>query len=67
VSFFHGNNDGQKGIGLLMVVLIAFMPMKFALNPDFSKDEVKNHIVNVQSALSSDIAAIVHVWLFMLR
>lgn len=57
VSYFHGNNDGQKGVGLLMVVLIAFMPMQFALNPDFSKDEVKNHIVNVQSILSNEIAA----------
>lgn len=33
VSYFHGNNDGQKGVGLLMVVLIAFMPLHFALNP----------------------------------
>lgn len=57
VSYFHGNNDGQKGVGLLMVVLIAFMPMQFALNPHFSKDEVKNHVVNVQSALSGEIAA----------
>lgn len=57
VSYFHGNNDGQKGVGLLMVVLIAFMPMKFALNPHFSKDEVKNHVINIQSVLNSDVAA----------
>ena len=32
VSFFHGSNDGQKGVGLMMLVLIAFMPARFALN-----------------------------------
>lgn len=26
VSFFHGRNDGQKGIGLIMIILMAFMP-----------------------------------------
>jgi PiT family inorganic phosphate transporter len=35
VSFFHGNNDGQKGIGLMLIILIAFMPVKFALNESF--------------------------------
>lgn len=32
VSFFHGSNDGQKGVGLLMLILIAFMPARFALD-----------------------------------
>jgi PiT family inorganic phosphate transporter len=32
VSFFHGSNDGQKGVGLMLVVLMAFMPMQFAFN-----------------------------------
>jgi inorganic phosphate transporter, PiT family len=39
VSFFHGNNDGQKGIGLVLIILIAFMPIKFALNSDFDADK----------------------------
>lgn len=26
VSFFHGRNDGQKGIGLVMIILMAFLP-----------------------------------------
>src|SRR6201985_1508465 len=30
VSFFHGSNDGQKGVGLLMLILIEFLPAKFA-------------------------------------
>jgi len=33
VSYFHGNNDGQKGVGLTLVVLLAFLPMHFAFNP----------------------------------
>jgi PiT family inorganic phosphate transporter len=32
VSFFHGSNDGQKGVGLFMLILIAFMPARFAVN-----------------------------------
>ncbi len=32
VSFWHGSNDGQKGVGLLMVILIALVPLHFALN-----------------------------------
>lgn len=31
VSFAHGSNDGQKGIGLIMLVLIAVVPTTFAL------------------------------------
>jgi phosphate/sulfate permease len=32
VSFAHGSNDGQKGMGLLLLVLIGFLPMYHALN-----------------------------------
>jgi inorganic phosphate transporter, PiT family len=32
VSFAHGSNDGQKGMGLLVLVLIGFMPFHYALN-----------------------------------
>lgn len=32
VSFAHGSNDGQKGIGLIMLVLITIVPGEFALN-----------------------------------
>ena len=56
VSYFHGNNDGQKGVGLLMVVLIAFMPMQFALNPSFTPVDAKGHIARISAALSQDIA-----------
>ncbi|WP_348944828.1 inorganic phosphate transporter [Chitinibacter sp. FCG-7] len=34
MSFAHGSNDGQKGIGLLMLVLIGLAPTQFAVNMD---------------------------------
>ncbi len=32
VSFAHGSNDGQKGMGLLMLILVGIVPATFALN-----------------------------------
>ncbi|HEX4387725.1 MAG TPA: inorganic phosphate transporter [Steroidobacteraceae bacterium] len=32
VSFAHGSNDGQKGMGLIMLILIGTMPIAYALN-----------------------------------
>jgi len=32
VSFFHGSNDGQKGVGLIMLILIGILPTQFAVN-----------------------------------
>ena len=39
VSFSHGSNDGQKGVGLVMLILIAIIPVQFALNNEL---EIKN-------------------------
>jgi PiT family inorganic phosphate transporter len=36
VSFTHGSNDGQKGVGLIMLILIAIAPTYFSL--DMKKD-----------------------------
>jgi phosphate/sulfate permease len=33
VSFAHGSNDGQKGVGLIMLILMGLLPADFALNP----------------------------------
>ncbi len=35
VSLAHGSNDGQKGIGLIMLILIGILPAHYALNPDY--------------------------------
>jgi PiT family inorganic phosphate transporter len=33
VSFAHGNNDGQKGLGLIMLILAGIIPGFYAVNP----------------------------------
>ncbi len=57
VSFFHGSNDGQKGIGLMMVVLLAFMPTQFAMAPDFDKDKMVLTLVELENALINESIA----------
>jgi PiT family inorganic phosphate transporter len=52
VSFFHGSNDGQKGVGLLLVVLMAFMPMQYALNHEVPFDKFKSSARNIEATLT---------------
>lgn len=40
VSLAHGRNDGQKGIALVMMILIAFAPSYFALNSKLKKSDL---------------------------
>ena len=48
VSFFHGSNDGQKGMGLIMLILIGTVPTVYALNHDMSPAAVQQLIVASQ-------------------
>ena len=41
VSFFHGTNDGQKGMGLLLLILIAVLPAEYALNLHAGADQLR--------------------------
>ena len=41
VSFFHGSNDGQKGMGLIMLILIGTVPTAYALNHAVGADHVQ--------------------------
>lgn len=41
VSFVHGSNDGQKGIGLVMLVLISFVPQNFVLDLNSSSYQIE--------------------------
>jgi PiT family inorganic phosphate transporter len=43
VSFFHGSNDGQKGMGLIMLILIGTVPTAYALNHAVSFKESQLH------------------------
>jgi PiT family inorganic phosphate transporter len=40
VSFAHGSNDGQKGMGLIMLILVGTVPTVYALNRAVGYDEV---------------------------
>lgn len=54
VSFFHGSNDGQKGVGLLMLILIAFVPAKFAVNHAISNDKILLSLNKTEQVLSKN-------------
>ena len=51
VSFFHGSNDGQKGVGLLMLILIAFLPAKFALDRGISDDKILASLTRIEQSM----------------
>ena len=51
VSFFHGSNDGQKGMGLIMLILIGTVPTTYALNHAVTPRQTQDFIaVSQQTA-----------------
>ena len=50
VSFFHGGNDGQKGMGLIMLILIGAAPTAYALNRTMSADATPAFVQTSQAA-----------------
>ena len=50
VSFAHGSNDGQKGMGLIMLILIGTVPTAYALNHSVSAAETRDFVTVSQSA-----------------
>ena len=46
VSFFHGSNDGQKGMGLIMLILIGTVPTAYALNHAVTASDVQEFIAS---------------------
>lgn len=57
VSYFHGSNDGQKGVGLLMLILIAFLPAKFAIDHSIPNDKIITTLTVVDQSLKNTMAA----------
>ncbi len=53
VSFSHGSNDGQKGVGLMMIVLIGLIPTYFALDHTRHPDDLMNNINRVELAVKN--------------
>jgi inorganic phosphate transporter, PiT family len=50
VSFFHGSNDGQKGMGLIMLILIGTVPTAYALNRALPENQVQIFAERSQAA-----------------
>jgi len=52
VSFSHGSNDGQKGVGLIMIILIAIVPVKFAIDHTKNPEPLYRNVVIMHNMLS---------------
>ena len=55
VSFGHGSNDGQKGMGLIMLILIGTVPTAYALNHAVGPNQVVDFV-----AVSSQVSGILN-------
>jgi inorganic phosphate transporter, PiT family len=42
VSFAHGSNDGQKGMGLIMLILIGCVPLAYSLNKNVDQQHIQS-------------------------
>ena len=43
-SFAHGSNDGQKGMGLIMLILIGTVPTAYALNHAITTQQTQDFV-----------------------
>ncbi len=50
VSFAHGGNDGQKGMGLIMLILIGSAPTAYALNRTIADASAPAFVASAQQA-----------------
>jgi len=50
VSYFHGSNDGQKGMGLIMLILIGTVPTAYALNHAVTPAQTQDFIAASEQA-----------------
>lgn len=53
VSFFHGSNDGQKGVGLVMLILIGVVPAYFALDSSFDPSKLPSSLAKIEQITAS--------------
>lgn len=53
VSYSHGSNDGQKGVGLVMLILIGIVPAYFALNNDVIPSSLSTPLTRIENVLTA--------------
>jgi PiT family inorganic phosphate transporter len=51
VSYAHGSNDGQKGMGLIMLILVGLVPGAFALNMATAPADSRATILQLQQVM----------------
>lgn len=51
VSLGHGSNDGQKGVGLIMLILIGIVPAQFALDSTFEIEKSYSNMIEIQQTV----------------
>ena len=51
VSFSHGSNDGQKGMGLIMLILVGTVPTAYALNHAVSASQTADFLASSQQTM----------------
>jgi PiT family inorganic phosphate transporter len=51
VSFAHGSNDGQKGMGLIMLILIGTVPTAYALNRALPESHIASFVKTSAAAV----------------
>jgi inorganic phosphate transporter, PiT family len=49
VSYAHGSNDGQKGMGLIMLIMIGILPMTFAVDLGTSQASIEEISASAQT------------------
>ena len=58
VSFAHGSNDGQKGMGLMVLILVGIVPAQYALNTATTADAL-SHIGGGATQLEQQLHQVV--------
>lgn len=53
VSFFHGSNDGQKGVGLVMLILIGIVPAYFALDVNYDPAQMPASLTKIERVIGA--------------
>ena len=56
VSFAHGSNDGQKGMGLIMLILIGTVPTAYALNRAMPESQMQEF--RTTSTVAAEVVAL---------
>jgi PiT family inorganic phosphate transporter len=56
VSFAHGSNDGQKGMGLILLILVGVLPGMYAVNMSESPEQIHTLVLQAE-AVRSVVAA----------